>query len=98
MSDQFGIVTDGFLLAAIDLGLLGLRPIPVNTALPTISGVAQVAQTATVVPGTWTNSPTSRAYQWQREGVNIPGGTGTTHIYVAADLGCLTQVVEIATK
>lgn len=39
---------------------------PTNTALPTISGTPQVGQVLTAGDGTWSNSPTSYAYQWLR--------------------------------
>jgi hypothetical protein len=40
--------------------------IPINIVLPTISGTAHVGNTLASSPGTWTNIPTSYAFQWQR--------------------------------
>jgi subtilisin family serine protease len=39
---------------------------PVNTAVPTITGTASTEQTLSASTGSWTESPTSYAYQWQR--------------------------------
>ena len=38
---------------------------PYNTALPTISGTLRIGLTQTITTGTWGNTPTSYAYQWQ---------------------------------
>src|SRR5207247_10987762 len=57
---------------------------PANTALPTISGVAQAGQTLTGSTGSWTGAPTSFAFQWQRcdsagaTCVDVPGATAAT--------------------
>jgi hypothetical protein len=40
-------------------------PVPVNTGLPTISGSLVGGQTLTATNGSWQNSPTSYAYQWE---------------------------------
>jgi lysophospholipase L1-like esterase len=70
--------------------------VPVNIVLPAISGTAQVGQTLTTSNGTWTNSPTSFAYQWQREGSNIGGATSSTYTLALADLASLVTVRVIA--
>lgn len=49
------------------LGLLGNSqgaPIPVNTVQPVVSGTATEGEQLSCTTGTWTNSPTSYAYQW----------------------------------
>ncbi len=41
---------------------------PVNTALPGMTGYAQVGRTLDATPGTWSGAPTTYAYQWQQSG------------------------------
>lgn len=78
------------------LGLqLGLGPtrvsnaaVPANTAAPTITGVADVGEVLTVSStGTWTNSPLSYTYQWNRSGAPIIGETNTTYTVTTSDQG-----------
>ena len=67
---------------------------PGNTALPIVSSTTpdqNVPETTTT--GSWTNSPTSYSYQWERcnaegkECANISGATSSTYTPVAADAG-----------
>jgi hypothetical protein len=60
---------------------------PQNTAVPTISGTTTQGQTLTAANGTWTNSPSSYAYQWRRTGVDIGGATSSTYLLDLADVG-----------
>jgi len=77
---------------------------PANTAAPTISGTPQSGQTLTASNGTWSNSPTSYAYQWQRcnsagaSCTNIPGETRNTRIVAGDDVGSRLRVLVTATN
>jgi hypothetical protein len=57
---------------------------PYNTALPTISGTLRIGSTQTVTTGTWSNTPTSYSYQWQKSAdgiswVDLSGETASTY-------------------
>lgn len=71
---------------------------PRNTARPTLSGDAQVGGALTANDGTWSNNPTSFAYQWQRCDVDavvcapVPGATGKTYGVRATDVGFRLRV------
>jgi subtilisin family serine protease len=75
---------------------------PTSTAPPTITGTAQQGQTLTEAHGSWTNSPTSFAYQWlQCESlgsgcVPIAGAIHQTYVPVAEDVGHTLKVQETA--
>ena len=79
-------------------------PPPVNTAAPTITGTAQQGQTLTEHHGSWTNEPTSYAYQWlQCDSLGngclpIAGATGQSYTPVAADVGHVIAVQETASN
>jgi hypothetical protein len=66
---------------------------PANTSPPTISGAAQVGNTLTGNPGTWTNRPTDYDYAWQRCNQNgsgcdtIGGANSGTYTLRSADRG-----------
>ena len=74
--------------------------LPANTAAPVISGSLTVGSTLSCTQGTWTNSPTSYAYQWQRGGTNISGATSSSYTTVTADagtsVGCLVTATNAA--
>ena len=56
---------------------LGAIPAPDNTGAPSIPSSAQVGDTLTCNPGTWTGSPTF-AFQWLRDGNQIATGNQYT--------------------
>src|SRR5207249_4302998 len=71
---------------------------------PAISGTAQQGQTLTESHGTWTNNPTSYAYQWLQcdgEGNNcqlISGATNQTYVPTGSDAGHRLKVSETASN
>src|SRR5438034_7123285 len=77
---------------------------PANTAPPSISGTPTVGQTLTASDGTWSNTPTSFAYQWLRcngggnNCVNVANGTQKTSTLVGADAGHTMRVRVTATN
>jgi hypothetical protein len=78
--------------------------VPQNTAQPTISGAAKEGSTLTASTGTWSNTPTSYAYQWQRcasDGTacgDITGATEKTYTVAAGDVSRTLRVVVTATN
>jgi hypothetical protein len=75
---------------------------PVNTAPPTIAGIAALGQTLSSASGTWTGSPTSFVYQWQdcdtagNSCTDIAGATGSIHRLGVGDVGHRLRVVVTA--
>ena len=89
-------------------GLTGSPPPPpsppANTALPVISGTAQQGQTLTASNGSWTNSPTAFAYQWQdcdsagASCTSISGATTSSYTLAAGDVGHTIRVGVVASN
>lgn len=72
---------------------------PANTAIPTISGVAEVGQVLTASVGTWAGNPAPTfAYQWQRGTTNIASATAATYTVQGADENATLRVVVTATN
>ncbi len=77
-------------------------PPPVEVTAPSIAGTLRQGSVLTEVHGTWTNAPTSFAYQWMRcdaAGANctaIAGAIAQTYTLIAADVGARLVVRETA--
>ena len=99
-STTVGLTTGRFSSNEILLSLKdGTWPIPpVNVSVPVISGSTLVGGTLTSTTGTWNNSPTSFAYQWQRGTSDIGGATSSTYTAVTADVGSTLRCVVTATN
>jgi hypothetical protein len=75
---------------------------PANTAPPVLSGTAQDGQTLSSSTGTWSGSPTSYAYQWQRCDSTgaacsaVAGATTASYALTTADVASTMRVVVTA--
>jgi acid phosphatase len=71
---------------------------PANLTPPAVSGKTLIGQTLTASPGTWSNSPTSYAYKWQRCNLtgarcaSIAGAISAPYILTASDLDSMMRV------
>ena len=63
----------------------GRGGVPVNTTLPAITGVAKARASLACSTGSWTNSPTSFAYQWSRDQTPIQGATDARYAIRTSD-------------
>jgi hypothetical protein len=72
--------------------------VPSNTGAPAIPGAAVVGQTLSATNGSWSQSPTTYVYQWQRcdaggQGcIDIDGATSSTYTPTSSDLGSTLAV------
>ena len=77
--------------------------VPVNSVLPVVSGSAVQGQTLSASTGTWSNAPTSYAYQWRRcdsAGANCAnvGSGASSYVLAAGDVGSTVRVVVTASN
>lgn len=89
-------------LTACVLATTAFAAAPGNTAAPTVTGTSQVGDTLTTSNGTWTGSPTSYSYRWQRctgaTCTTIAGATAQSYLIVPADAGHTLRSVVTATN
>jgi hypothetical protein len=75
---------------------------PVNTQAPAITGTTKDSETLTGSNGTWTGSPTSYSYQWERcntsgtSCVDIVGANASTYTLTDTDLDHTMRIVVTA--
>lgn len=71
---------------------------PGSQIAPVVTGTPREGETLTTSDGTWSNSPTAYAYQWYRNGTEIPGETANTYDLVFADVGTLITAIVTASN
>ncbi len=78
--------------------------VPQNTTAPTVSGNAREGETVTAGNGTWSNTPTKFAYQWQRCGADgtgcadVTGAQNATYNVAGADVDHTLRVAVTASN
>ena len=72
---------------------------PEPTFTPEVSPLTgPVGTVFTCTQGIWTGMPSSKTYQWRRDGTNIGGATAATYTAVSADSGHTLTCVVTATN
>ena len=71
---------------------------PVNTVKPALTGPAQRGSTLTAGQGTWSGNGNAYGYQWQRDGVDIAGATGSSYTLTADDVNATVRVLVSASN
>jgi hypothetical protein len=80
------------------------EPLPADTAAPSVSGGSVIGDVLTATAGTWSNSPTSYSYQWERcsstgsDCAPISNATTTSYTIGNADFGSEIEVQVTATN
>jgi hypothetical protein len=101
MRNLIGLVASLLVLAGV-VAASALAAAPQNTTQPSIDGKFMVGQTLTTNVGSWSGSPTSYTYQWQRcdqDGLScgkISGQTSKTYKLTDADVGNTVRVTVTA--
>jgi len=72
--------------------------LPVNSVLPAITGDLYQGETLTCSTGTWSNTPDTYAYQWNRNGSQIIGANANTRVLALADAGAVMSCTVKATN
>jgi hypothetical protein len=106
LATHWNVYTSAFMGSCASLGMAcgdNIVPtVPVNTALPTVTGATQAGATLTASAGTWINSPTTYALQWQRaagdDWASVPGATGPSYLAGVADAGAALRVLVTASN
>jgi hypothetical protein len=84
--------------------IAGVPTPPAMSTAPIITGLAQTGETLTTSNGTWTGTPSSYSYQWQRAATsggvysNIASATNSTYVVSDTDAGYFIKSAVVATN
>jgi hypothetical protein len=104
LATHWNVYTSAFMGTCSQLGMACgshiVTTVPVNTALPTVTGSAQRGAVLAASTGTWFNTPQTYLAQWQRATatgwVDIAGATQPSYMPAAADVGAALRVLVTA--
>jgi hypothetical protein len=89
--------TGAYTAVQVETGEAPAPDAPANVSPPVVSGTPEVGKRLTATPGDWDTEGLAFAYQWQADGVDIPGATAATYRVTPADQGKVITVVVTAT-
>jgi hypothetical protein len=72
--------------------------LPQDQTAPVISGVAKLGNDLSCSSGSWTDSPISYSYQWNRDGNPLVGATSHTYTVASGDQGATLTCTVTATN
>ena len=106
LATHWNVYTSAFMGSCAQLGMACgdnvVPTVPVNTELPSVAGPPQPGAVLAASTGTWLNSPTSYAMQWQRTAadgwVSMPGQNYAYYVPTSADAGASLRVLVTATN
>jgi hypothetical protein len=107
LSKRIAVLIGALAVAAtllVGIGSAGATAAPSNTSLPSISGSAKDGSLLTASHGSWTGSPTSYAYAWERcdnsggSCAAIGGATSKEYTLTSSDVNNRIRVVVTATN
>jgi hypothetical protein len=93
---SFGSVITRYTTVRVDTTQDPAPVAPLNLVAPGITGTAEVGRTLRASAGEWQPADLTFSYQWQSDGVDIPGATRARYRVTDASLGSALSVTVTA--